>query len=57
MVDIGFIKVGNFKKSTQKIGYAYLLTPKGLQQKSHITKQFIRKKKQEYDKLISYIDK
>jgi EPS-associated MarR family transcriptional regulator len=57
LIDIGFIKVDNFNKSTQKINYAYILTPKGMQEKVVITKKFIIKKKQEYDKLNSYIIK
>ena len=56
LIDIGFVKVDNFNKSNQKINYAYILTPKGIQEKAAITKQFIIKKKQEYDKLKSYID-
>ena len=56
LIDIGFIKVDNFSKSTQKINYAYILTPKGVKEKTSITKQFIKIKKQEYDKLSSYID-
>ena len=56
LIDIGFIKVDNFSKSTQKINYAYILTLKGMQEKADITKHFIVKKKQEYDKLNSYID-
>lgn len=56
LIDIGFIKVENFTKSTQKLNYAYILTPKGAKEKGAITKQFIIKKKQEYDKLVSYID-
>jgi EPS-associated MarR family transcriptional regulator len=56
LIDIGFIKVDNFTKSSQKINYTYLLTSKGIQEKAAITKQFIIKKKQEYDKLNSYID-
>jgi len=56
LLDIGFIKVHNFKNSNQKINYAYILTPKGVQEKTAITKHFINKKKQEYDKLISYIN-
>ena len=55
-IDIGFIKVHNFNKSSQKIKYAYILTPKGIKEKAAITKQFIIKKKQEYDKLNSYIN-
>ena len=57
LIDIGFVKVDNFTKSSRKINYAYVLTPKGMQEKVAITKQFIIKKKQEYDKLHSYIDK
>jgi EPS-associated MarR family transcriptional regulator len=56
LIDIGFIKVDNFTKSSQKINYTYLLTSKGIQEKAAITKQFIIKKKQEYDKLNSYIN-
>ena len=57
LVDIGFIKIRNFNNSNKKLNYAYILTPKGIKEKTAITKQFIIKKKQEYDKLISYIDK
>ena len=56
LVDIGFIKIQNFKNSQNKLNYTYILTPKGIQEKTSITKQFIIKKKQEYDKLNSYID-
>ena len=55
-IDIGFIKVDNFNKSTQKISYEYILTSKDMKEKASITKQFIIKKKQEYYKLNSYID-
>ena len=57
LIDIGFIKVDNFSKSSNKINYVYILTPKGIKEKSAIAKQFIAKKKQEYDKLNSYISK
>jgi EPS-associated MarR family transcriptional regulator len=56
LVDIGFIKINNFNNSNNKLNYAYILTPKGIKEKTVITKQFIIKKKQEYDKLKSYID-
>ena len=56
LIDIGFIKIDNFSKSTQKINYTYILTPKGIQEKVTITKQFIIKKRHEYDKLNSYIN-
>jgi MarR family transcriptional regulator, temperature-dependent positive regulator of motility len=57
LIDIGFIKVHNFNNSNKKLSYAYILTPKGIIEKTAITKQFIIKKKQEYDKLNSYINK
>ena len=54
--DIGFIKVNNLTKSSKRMEYVYILTQKGLQEKVALTKYFIIKKKQEYDKLNSYID-
>ena len=57
LIDIGFIKIHNFNNTNKKLNYAYTLTPKGIQEKTVITKQFIIKKKQEYDKLNSYIKK
>ena len=56
LIEIGYIKIHNFNKSNKKINYAYILTPKGSREKTAITKQFIIKKKQEYDKLNSYIN-
>jgi len=56
LIDIGFIKIHNFNNSNKKLNYAYILTPKGIQEKAAITKQFIIKKKQEYDKLNSYLN-
>ena len=56
LIDVGFIKINNFTNSKKKLDYAYILTPKGIMEKTRITKEFIIKKKQEYDKLSSYID-
>ena len=56
LIDIGFVKAHNFSKSNQKMNYIYNLTPKGIREKSVITKKFIIKKKQEYDKLNSLIN-
>jgi len=57
LIAIGFIKIHNFNNSNKKLNYTYILTPKGIREKTVITKQFIIKKKQEYDKLKSYINK
>ena len=56
LIDIGFIKINNFNNSNKKLNYAYILTPMGIKEKTAITKQFIIKKKQEYDKLNSYLN-
>ena len=55
LIDIGFIKINNFNNSNNKLKYAYILTPKGIQEKVAITKKFLVIKQQEYDKLKSMI--
>jgi EPS-associated MarR family transcriptional regulator len=51
LLDKGLVKAGNFRKSRRKIGYAYLLTPKGIQTKSRLAVRFITSKLEEYDGL------
>jgi len=51
LIDMGFIKLSNFKDSSQKIKYSYLLTPKGIREKSIITRKYLLRKKQEYELL------
>jgi len=41
----------NFKQSNHKAAYAYLLTPRLIEQKAHITVHFLKKKMQEYEQL------
>ena len=48
LVEKGFVKLGNFKKSPRKGQYAYLLTPKGIREKSILTHSFIERKRQEF---------
>ncbi len=55
LVNIGYIKISNFKNSDSKLNYLYLLTPSGIINKTIITKKFLRQKQQEYDKLKSYL--
>ena len=56
LIEIGLIKTSNFRNSKNKLNYVYILTPKGIQEKTIATKQFIIKKKKEYDKLNSYLN-
>jgi EPS-associated MarR family transcriptional regulator len=57
LIDMGFIKLSNFKDSSQKIKYYYLLTPKGIREKSLVTSKFLVRKKQEYELLKNEIIK
>jgi EPS-associated MarR family transcriptional regulator len=57
LIDMGFIKLSNFKDSSQKIKYSYLLTPKGIREKSLVTNKFLVRKKQEYELLKKEIAK
>ncbi len=54
--DKGLIKIGNFKKNPNKLGYAYILTPKGISTKTKLTLNFMKKKMQEYDELKKEIE-
>ena len=47
----GLIKIENFTKNPNKINYFYVLTPKGLKEKSKLTINFMRRKMREYDEL------
>ena len=47
----GFIKINNFKKNPNKMNYAYILTPKGIKQKTQLTINFMVRKMKEYDQL------
>lgn len=51
LVQKGQIKVRNFRESNNKIRYAYILTPSGIEQKSRLTAGFLRRKMAEYEAL------
>ena len=57
LIEIGYLKINNFKNSDNKLNYVYLLTPSGIINKTIITKKFLLQKQQEYDKLKSYLSK
>ena len=52
----GLIKIKNFRRNPNKIGYAYILTPKGLSEKTKLTLNFMKRKMVEYDELKSEIE-
>lgn len=44
----GFVKAENFRQNPNKAGYAYLLTPSGMQKKTDLTLRFLERKRAEY---------
>ncbi len=49
LIDVGAVKANNFRNSANKIGYLYLLTPSGLEEKTRVTRRFLERKLVEYD--------
>ena len=52
----GYIKAKRFKNSRNKIGYMYILTPKGVSEKIAQTYRFLQRKRDEYDRLKQEIE-
>ena len=47
----GLIKIKNFQKNTNKLKYIYVLTPKGIAEKTKLTINFMKRKMKEYEEL------
>lgn len=56
LIEKGLVKLDNFKNNPRKGQYAYLLTPKGIREKSLLTHSFIERKRQEYQDLKAEIE-
>jgi EPS-associated MarR family transcriptional regulator len=56
LIEKGFIKASNFRNSQNKVAYAYLLTPRGVEEKVHATTYFLRRKLAEYGALEKEIE-
>lgn len=55
LVEKGWIKIENFKKSNHKNAYLYYMTPKGLEEKAVTTVLFLKRKMDEYERLAQEI--
>jgi EPS-associated MarR family transcriptional regulator len=55
LTQAGWVKLENFKRSDNKMGYAYLLTPVGLIEMAQITCSFLERKEVEYQQLNNEI--
>ena len=53
----GLIKMKNFQKNKKKIGYIYILTPKGLAKKTSMAINFLKRKAKEYEEIKKEIDR
>jgi len=55
LIEKGWVKAGNFSKSSNKSGYLYQLTPSGLKAKLELTRSFMLRKQREYEELKSQL--
>src|SRR5690554_6289094 len=51
LIEKGMVKVRNFKNSKNKQAYAYLLTPKGIEDRAKVAARFLNRKLAEYEAL------
>ena len=51
LIEKGLVKIKNFADSKNKFGYAYVLTPRGISEKTSLTKRFLERKLAEYEAL------
>ena len=56
LLDKGLVKMENFRTSTKKLNYAYLLTPSGIAEKAVLTQRFLKRKMEEYEALKGEIE-
>ena len=56
LVEKGLVKLENFSASKHKNRYAYILTPKGVLEKTALTQRFLARKMAEYEALKTEID-
>lgn len=56
LINLGWLKMDNFRRSNNKLGYAYILTPRGVVEKSALTVRFLARKQAEYDALHREIE-
>jgi EPS-associated MarR family transcriptional regulator len=57
LIEKGWVKMRNFKKSPHKLSYAYILTPNGIEEKVRVTSSFLRRKIKEYEALSAEIER
>ena len=56
LIDRGFVKADNFRKSGNKVAYFYVLTPQGVAEKASLATAFLVRKLEEYEVLRQEIE-
>ena len=56
LIDKGWLKLMNFKRSDKKLGYSYLLTTQGITEKAILAQKFLKRKSEEYNRLKEEIE-
>ncbi|MBT4639552.1 MAG: MarR family EPS-associated transcriptional regulator [Deltaproteobacteria bacterium] len=56
LISKGLVKMENFAHNEQKMQYRYILTPEGIKEKIHVTRAFIQRKEDEYEKILQEIE-
>jgi len=56
LIDKGLIKVSNFRRSDNRMGYVYVLTPRGVAHRIALAASFLKRKMKEYEELKAGIE-
>lgn len=56
LAEKGLVKINNFRRANNKLAYAYLLTPNGIEEKARVTVSFLQRKMREYADLKEELD-
>ena len=56
LVSKGLVKANNFRRSDNKLAYAYVLTPAGIEKKTVLAKAFLQRKVSEFEQIQREID-
>lgn len=58
LVNKGLVKIQNFKKKKNKVQhFKYVITPKGIAERTKLTLDFMKRKMREYDQLKRELEK
>ena len=58
LVDKGYVKIHNFNNKKYKLSYfRYVITPKGISERTKLTINYMKRKMKEYDELKKELDK